>query len=72
MSGKLTVYIQVKQVLWYKLLFNILLTLGKMRLLSFGKVVKILNFVLPYGAFKYRVDKGKWNKLDMPELVLKN
>lgn len=66
----LSATLSVKQTLRYKLLFNIVLIFGRMRLLNLKKAIAVLNYIRPYGAFKYRVNKGKWRKLEMPELGL--
>lgn len=61
----LAVTVQVKQKFWSKVLFQLILLLGKLRLLSLRKAVDITNYMLSKGAFKYRVDRGKWNNLEM-------
>lgn len=55
----LTVY----QTFLSKVLFKVVMLLGGLNLISLERTIKIINLSLRNGAFKYRVDKGKWKHL---------
>lgn len=67
----MNVNLQVKQTIPFKIIFNTVLLLRRLRILSLETGVKITNYMIKKGAIKYRVDKGKWSILyDFGEIVV--
>jgi len=67
------VRIRVKQTLWSKFMWKTIMVLGSLNLMSLETVVKIANFTLRNGAFKYKAVgvSDKWEKLTITdELVV--
>ncbi len=57
--------VTAKQTKTSKVLFATLILLGKCRLLSLEKICNIVNRSLVNGAFKYKIENGKWKTLDI-------
>lgn len=66
----LSVNLNVKQTIWAKAIFKISLFLGKNKILSADQVLGIVNCSLSRGAYKCKVDNGKWRKLKIDEIEL--
>lgn len=67
MSRNLTVKMNVKQRLWFKLMFKLLMFLHSIRILKDEYVLSTVNYALSVGAFKYKMDNGKWRNLKMDQ-----
>lgn len=60
----------VKQTLTSKILFNTVILLGRLKLISLDTVIKLINRSIKRGAFRCKVGKGDWKKLDHFEFTL--
>lgn len=67
MSNSLTVTLKIKRKLWFKLLFKFVLFLHFIYLIKDDHVLKIVNSSLTIGAFKQKVDNGKWKNLKIDQ-----
>lgn len=65
----LSIEVQVKQMVWSKMLFKIVLFMD-WGLISAEKSLSVINKSLKYGSFKYRVNKGPWLTVDTSETKL--
>lgn len=64
------VEVQVKQMIWSKILFKIVLFIYGLGLISVEKSLSVINKSLKYSSFKYRVKKGPWLTVDTSETKL--
>lgn len=62
--------VQVKQMVWSKMLFKIVLFLYELGLISAEKSLSVINKSLKYSSFKYRINKGPWLTVDTSEKEL--
>jgi len=70
MLGKISVNIKVKQTLWSKILFKLLVYLIRFKVVSVERLAPVVNLSLQKGAFKFKVNNSKWKPLEMPVLAL--
>lgn len=63
MLNDLSVTVRLKQKLWFKLLFKLVMFLHTIRILKDEHVLNIVNYALSVGAFKTKTDNGKWTNL---------
>lgn len=63
----------VKQTFWSKVLWKAILFLGRMRLITLERAIKIVNHSLGNGAFRFKVNNGQWQDLNIDgEFVIDN
>lgn len=65
----LTVNLKMKQTLFSKIGFSFILFMHKLRFLSDKRAVRMINYFLSSGAFKYKLGKSEWIPLEV-EAVL--
>lgn len=66
----LTVNLKTKQTISSKVGFYFILLIHRFRFLSDKRAVRLINFFLSRGAFKYRINKSDWVPLEI-EAVLR-
>lgn len=62
--GKFTVNIKVKEAFVFKLFKKLVIALIWCRIISYNFAVRLINWSIRNGAFKHKINDGKWLKLD--------
>ncbi|MBU9711070.1 hypothetical protein [Evansella tamaricis] len=69
-TGSMNVKVSIKQSFKFKVVFSVILLLGRLRLLSMERACDVVNHMLDRGEVRYRIGKGIWRPLDVGQLVV--